>query len=193
MQAGSRKRMQVPYQVRAAREGDLPALHANMMATVQAGLGVVRIPSDMGTIEQFAARMMPLLDAERASGFLLVAECGADPGVDGNMAVDVAGAVVVRRPQPSMVHHIGTLGLEVHPTYQGRGVGRALLREAIEVSAREGVIRLELSVRSDNVRALHLYDSEGFTREFTRRAYVRLPGGAFLDDYGYVRFLSNAG
>jgi len=51
--------------------------------------------------------------------------------------------------------------LVVHPRFQGRGVGRALLLQAFKVfqQRREGFV--DLKVREDNLRARRLYESVG--------------------------------
>lgn len=52
--------------------------------------------------------------------------------------------------------------LAAHPAAAGRGLGRMLLRDAIEQSRRQGFPTLELQVRDGNERALALYRSAGF-------------------------------
>ena len=74
------------------------------------------------------------------------------------------------------VHTIG-----VRPESQGAGIGRKLLRQLISVA---GDRRLLLEVRTDNVPAIALYTSEGFTMVGIRRRYYR-PSGA--DAYTMAR------
>jgi ribosomal protein S18 acetylase RimI-like enzyme len=66
----------------------------------------------------------------------------------------------------------------------------ALLTAAQDWARKAGVSRLDLSVRADNSRAIRLYERAGFTREFTRKGFVRLPDGTLIDDHGYVKFLA---
>jgi ribosomal-protein-alanine N-acetyltransferase len=61
----------------------------------------------------------------------------------------------------------------VDPDYQGRGIGRRMLEELLEV-ADGGVIFLE--VRTDNEPAIALYESVGFTRVGLRKRYYRVSG-----------------
>ena len=67
------------------------------------------------------------------------------------------------------------------PTAQGHGLGRKLLRQLMSAAADR---RLLLEVRTDNVAAIALYDSEGFTRLGVRRRYYQ-PSGA--DAYTMAR------
>lgn len=64
--------------------------------------------------------------------------------------------------------------LAVDPAYQGRGLGRVLLRELLADAAGATVF---LEVRTDNEPAIALYRSEGFTVVGTRPAYYH-PSGA---------------
>lgn len=62
----------------------------------------------------------------------------------------------------------------VDPACRGRGLGRALLEDALVQAARVGCGRLGLEVRADNSGALALYRGLGFTEQ------QRLP--AYYDD-----------
>jgi len=64
--------------------------------------------------------------------------------------------------------------LAVDPAYQGRGIGRALLRAMLDHAAGATVF---LEVRTDNEPAIQLYRSEGFVVTGTRRGYYQ-PSGA---------------
>ncbi len=50
----------------------------------------------------------------------------------------------------------------VHPDYQGRGVGRALMDAALESAQTNDTHWIGLEVRLDNAAACHLYESMGF-------------------------------
>ena len=72
------------------------------------------------------------------------------------------------RPYEYEIHTVG-----VDPAYQGQGIGRQMLLRLFEY-ADNGTIFLE--VRTDNVAALALYESEGFTRVGLRKRYYRVSG-----------------
>lgn len=63
--------------------------------------------------------------------------------------------------------------IAVDPAYQGRGIGRQMLRRLLDY-ADGGAIFLE--VRTDNEAAIALYESEGFTRIGLRKRYYRVSG-----------------
>lgn len=54
------------------------------------------------------------------------------------------------------------LSLAVDPAAQGQGLGRRLLRAAMERFAALGVLAVQLEVRPDNEPARRLYETEGF-------------------------------
>lgn len=61
------------------------------------------------------------------------------------------------------VQNIGPLALI--PEYQGKGLGRQLLRKALEFGRSTGLPKAVLSVNADNEQAVHLYTKEGFKKE----------------------------
>lgn len=54
--------------------------------------------------------------------------------------------------------------LAVHPSVQGRGVGRALLGSLFERLVQNGYLRLSVNTQSDNQTSLKLYQRMGFVR-----------------------------
>ena len=91
----------------------------------------------------------------------------------GGLVVGYGGIAVVGGP-PGAEAEIHTIGVD--PAYQGRGIGRALLRGLLATAdAVRATVFLE--VRTDNDAARSLYESEGFTVVGLRRRYYR-PSGA---------------
>jgi ribosomal protein S18 acetylase RimI-like enzyme len=81
------------------------------------------------------------------------------------------------------VRHVVHLTLVVHPGWQGRGVGRALLTSLIEwARTAPAVEKIELNVRSSNTAAQTLYRKLGFTEIGRWRRRVRVAPGQYLDD-----------
>src|SRR6185295_15733349 len=83
--------------------------------------------------------------------------------------------------------HVGDVGMAVRDDRQRRGVGTALMHAAIELA--DGWLnyqRLELTVYTDNLAALHLYRRFGFTIEGTCRAYA-FRDGMYVDAYAMAR------
>lgn len=85
----------------------------------------------------------------------------------------VARLSLSRDPHPAS-RHVADLGLMVAAGHRRRGIGRALLEEAVTWAGRVGVRKLELHVFPWNEPALALYEEFGFEREgLRRRHYLR--------------------
>lgn len=83
--------------------------------------------------------------------------------------------------------HVGTFGMAVHDAYAGRGAGAALIAAAVEQADRWlNLRRLELTVWTDNTRAIALYERFGFEREGLMRDYA-WRDGAYADAISMAR------
>lgn len=92
---------------------------------------------------------------------------------EGETLVGYAGLGFVAGP-PHAEAEVHTIGVD--PAFQGRGIGRALLRSLL-ARADEVHATVFLEVRTDNEAARTLYESEGFAVVGLRRGYYR-PSGA---------------
>ncbi|MFJ8105478.1 GNAT family N-acetyltransferase [Streptomyces sp. NPDC096132] len=72
-------------------------------------------------------------------------------------------------------------GLAVADEARGKGLGRALLRAAVEETRRVGARRITLRVLGHNTPARKLYESEGFVVEGILPEELLL-GGEYVDD-----------
>jgi putative acetyltransferase len=90
------------------------------------------------------------------------------------------GAVVARlsvaRDPHSASRHVADLGLMVDAGYRRRGIGRALLEQAVLWARESGVQKLELHVFPWNEPAIRLYEQFGFRREGLRVGHYRRDG-----------------
>lgn len=103
--------------------------------------------------------------------YALVAE------IDGAIAGS-AGLFINERPRQ---RHCALLGIGVGTAWAGKGVGSALMRELLR--AADGwlnLLRVELTVFTDNERAIRLYQRFGFAIEGTLRANA-LRDGVYVD------------
>jgi ribosomal protein S18 acetylase RimI-like enzyme len=96
----------------------------------------------------------------------------------GSAPADIAERLVEPDARTFMVNRdgqtIGTLrvsrtddrrdiyGFVIHPAFQGRGIGRDVLRRACRQERAGGATLVGLEVEADNDRAIHLYTSLGF-------------------------------
>lgn len=83
--------------------------------------------------------------------------------------------------------HVMHLGITVAGEWQGKGVGRRLMKELVELADNWlNVFRIELTVFTYNERAIALYRRFGFEIEGTHRAYA-LRDGRYADTYSMAR------
>jgi len=87
--------------------------------------------------------------------------------------------------------HSSLLGISVLPEAQRRGVGRALMQAMCDYADHWAqVLRIELTVYTDNSRAIALYEAFGFRTEGRHRAYA-LRRGVYEDVYAMARLHPN--
>jgi L-phenylalanine/L-methionine N-acetyltransferase len=74
-------------------------------------------------------------------------------------------------------------GLAIHPAFAGKGLGLKMMQEIIDLGKENNLLRLELSVGSENFTAQSLYKKAGFVEEGVLRKYTHLVSeGKFLDE-----------
>lgn len=117
------------------------------------------------TAEQEAAFLKERM--ESTDGIEILAEIGG-------VVVGSAGIGCVGKREKT--RHRAEFGISVDKAYWGLGIGRALTEACIECAKAAGYAQLELEVVADNLSAIRLYESVGFTE------YGRNPKG-FLSRY----------
>ena len=112
-----------------------------------------------------------------ATDLQLVAELGGE-------VVGSAGL----HPMPQLRRrHAALLGISVLPQAQGRGVGRALMQALCDYADNWAqLLRIELTVFTDNDRAQALYRAFDFRIEGTYRAYA-MRHGQYADVHAMAR------
>jgi RimJ/RimL family protein N-acetyltransferase len=98
---------------------------------------------------------------------------------DSNVAVFVAeaadgvvGRLSIARDRSPLSRHVAELGLMVAAGARRRGVGSALMEEAMRWARGSGIVKLELTVFPHNAPAIALYRKLGFREEgLLRRRY----------------------
>ena len=83
--------------------------------------------------------------------------------------------------------HVAKFGISVAADMQGRGVGRRLMSEMVNVCDNWlRIERIELTVFADNPAAVALYKNFGFEIEGTGRKFA-LRNGEYVDAYYMAR------
>ncbi len=153
--------------VRRARPADA-ADFARMMGEPEVYSNLMQLP--LPSEDAWRARLESFAGAGR-DDLQLVAE------VDGR----VVGSLGLHPLAQTRRRHAAMLGISVERAHQRRGVGSALLRTACDYAdGWAGILRIELTVFSDNAAAIALYRRFGFRLEGTHRAYA-LRDGVYAD------------
>ena len=63
----------------------------------------------------------------------------------------------------------------------GKGIGTALAEKVLTFARENGFEQVFLDVRSDNTRAIHLYEKLGFSKLCTYPGYLKQPDGRTVD------------
>jgi len=75
---------------------------------------------------------------------------------------EVAGHCLIEHDDWDAAAHVGNLGIMVAARHRGKGVGNALMLEAIRRAREKGFEKICLSTFSDNLAAIRLYKKHGF-------------------------------
>jgi L-phenylalanine/L-methionine N-acetyltransferase len=99
-------------------------------------------------------------------------------GIIEGRIVGMAHVAPFNRPRRS---HAGAIGISVHVDWQGKGVGKELMRAIVNLADNWlNLKRLELEVYADNEVAIRLYESFGFEVEGRLRQHA-YRDGQFVD------------
>ena len=145
--------------VRRATAADADAVVAMLVEVAGEGRWIAtEAPVD---VEQRRRRLVE--DIEREDAIVLVAEAGGQP-------VGELGLHLAR-------YGVADLGMAVAAGWRGRGIGSALLAEAIDRARAAGAHKVALQVWPHNSAAIALYERFGFQREgYLTRHYRRRSG-----------------
>lgn len=100
----------------------------------------------------------------------------------------LAGYVHLARhlPVPANAHVLHLNAIAVAPAVRGSGLSHQLVDAAVAEARRRGVRKLGLRALSNNVRAVHLYETHGFELEGRIRDEILLPDGSYADDLWFA-------
>lgn len=85
-----------------------------------------------------------------------------DPHLVARKGSEILGWIDISRIPRDGRRHAGNLGMGVDARYRGQGVGRKLLREAMDAARASGFLQVELGVWASNTPARTLYERAGF-------------------------------
>jgi ribosomal protein S18 acetylase RimI-like enzyme len=139
-----------PIEIRSARESDAEAMRAAVTA-------VATEKQYLATLEGFSL--------EQTRAFLKHVIEGNLPQVTALAGGLVIGFCDILPNSAPGFTHVARLGMAVRSEWRRRGIGRQLLDACLALAKKAGIEKVELEVFSDNLGAIRLYESVGFTRE----------------------------
>lgn len=78
--------------------------------------------------------------------------------------------------------HVGEFGVNVHPSYQRVGIGRALIQTLLNWAKENALVeKVSLQVFASNTNAINLYQSLGFIEEGRHVKAVKQTNGEYID------------
>ncbi len=161
--------------IRARELADLPGF-AELLSLPKVRWGTLRLPFE--SKEQY--RKWLESPPEGVTGIVAV--------LDGR----IVGCADVTQYQGRR-RHAGGINLCVHDDFHGRRIGTAMMAALVELADDWlDLKRLELTVQTDNARAIRLYRKFGFEVEGTLRANG-FRGGAYVDAHVMARVRLNPG
>lgn len=122
------------------------------------------------TVEEEAAYIAQL-ETSHDSIMLLAKEHG-----------EIIGNASVSR-LPRRMSHRGDISLAVVKAHWNKGVGSQLLCRAMEFAKENVFAFLDLQVRSDNLRAIRLYEKHGFQKIGTHPAFLKIGSQVVAFDF----------
>ena len=160
--------------IRQAEPGDFEAIR-NVHAGPKAQAGTLQLPYP--SADMWRKR---LADPAPENHALVAIEAGL---IIGHVGLDLC--------QRRRRSHVAMMGMAVLDQRQGQGIGSALM-QAILAQADNwlNILRIELTVYTDNAAALRLYQKFGFVIEGTHRAFA-LRDGVYVDAHAMARLHPN--
>jgi L-phenylalanine/L-methionine N-acetyltransferase len=163
--------------IRAAEPADAAEMSA-LMGSPGVFEGTLQMP------EAAVASRVDMLSKTDPNNIRLVAVLEGTPS--GAPCIAAHGGLFTPHASLRRMHARG-LGITVGKDFQGLGLGDRLMHRLLDWADNwAGVLRVELTVFTDNTRAIALYQRHGFVQEGVLRAYG-LRGGEYVDAFSMAR------
>ncbi|NLN47366.1 MAG: GNAT family N-acetyltransferase [Clostridiaceae bacterium] len=168
------------FVIRSAEPEDAERVIAHVRQVDTESVFLSREPGEFAmTMEEEAAYLQKARDTEL--GLYLVAE------TEGRIIATCAASIDSHLRE----RHKARFGIAVQRAYWSMGIGRKLMEALIGWCRERGLVKIELTVDTENQRALSLYGSLGFVTEGTLRKTSRLGDGSYRNAYAMALFLDN--
>ncbi len=155
--------------IRPVMDGDAESIH-RINSTVVEG-HIMRIANYRFADAERFIKELTLFD------HMLVLETETEPH-------EICAAVLVQVDPQIFLRRLATLHIIVDPKWQGQGLGKLLMKTALDMADNELMMeRVEVEIPTDNVNALKLCKSTGFKVEGIAKDWMKARDGRFVDAY----------
>jgi GNAT superfamily N-acetyltransferase len=99
------------------------------------------------------------------------------------LIADVEGKIIadatLHQEKRGWKSHIGTVRVVIHPQHRGKGVGRLLVGELIQIALDIGLVKLDAEFMAEQMRAIAIFEKMGFVNMAVLPQHVQdLKGGS---------------
>ncbi len=101
---------------------------------------------------------------------------------------EIVGFIISVREKHIRTRHVATVVVGILEEYCGRGMGYEMFQNIFSWAGNNGVKRLELTVITENIRAVNLYKKLGFKIEGLREQST-LKEGKYFDEYYMAKLI----
>ena len=74
----------------------------------------------------------------------------------------IVGDATLHQEKRGWRSHIGTIRAVIHPQHRGKGIGRALVQELIQVALDIGLVKLDAEFIAEQMRQIEIFEKMGF-------------------------------
>lgn len=150
--------------IRWVRLSDAPKLVAFKKAVTSESPFLVTYPDEVEDIFETRRLISIYLTDDRR--IFLVAELNGE----------IVGMITLAGSSKRKILHKAELGISVRKPYWGKGIGSALMSEALRIAKEKGFKKIQLEVMANNERAIKLYEKFGFELEGRKKKAIYLDG-----------------
>lgn len=151
--------------IREAKEDDAPALLGYIQAVAAESDFLTFGPGEFEPTEAQEREVLRRFHETEGQIYLI-----------GLLGDSIAGALSFAAGRRPRLRHSGELGLSVRKAYWGQGIGASMLDAALAWARENDIVKVNLRVRTDNRRAVRLYEQRGFVHEGTIRKEIYVDG-----------------
>ncbi len=85
----------------------------------------------------------------------------------------IIGDATLHQEKRGWKSHIGSIRVVIHPQFRGRGIGRALVGELIQLALDIGLVKLDAEFMAEQTRQIAIFEKMGFVQMATLPQHVQ--------------------